>query len=130
MLGDRFLPKTAMGNRWIIVAVDYATGSPVAKAVAKATEDNIAEFIFNEIYMHFGAPQEIFSDGGKNLWGGVVQAYLPKIGTVHKGTSPYHPRTNGKVERLNGILEGMISKLLFGNLRSYGTYILTKRFSH
>ena len=34
---------------------------------AKATEDNIAEFIFNEIYMHFGAPQEIFSDGGKNL---------------------------------------------------------------
>src|SRR5437762_14254735 len=38
----------------------------------------------------------------QNLWGGVVQAYLRKIGTVHK------------VERLNGILEDMISKLLFG----------------
>jgi hypothetical protein len=63
--------------------------------------------------MHYGALQEIFTDGGKNLWGGVVQKYLEKIGTNHKGTSPYHPRTNGKVERLNGILEGILSKLLY-----------------
>jgi uncharacterized protein with von Willebrand factor type A (vWA) domain len=64
--------------------------------------------------MHFGAPQEIFTDGGKNLWGGVVQVYLKKIATHHYGTSPYHPRTNGKVERLNGILGGMLGKLLMG----------------
>src|SRR5437773_3352095 len=108
------LPQTPTRNRWNITAVDYATGWPIAKAVKKATKDVIAEFIYDEIYMHFGAPQEIFSDGGKNLWGGVVQAYLRKIATVHKGTSPYHPRTNGKVERLNGILEDIISKLLFG----------------
>src|SRR6266496_4722974 len=108
------LPKTASQNRWIITAIDYATGWPVAKAVPRGTEDVIADFIYNEIYMHYGAPQELFSDGGKNLWGGVVQAFLKKIGMVHKGSSPYHPRMNGKVERLNGILEGMISKLLFG----------------
>src|SRR5947207_11763894 len=62
--------------------------------------------------MHFGAPQEIFTDGGKNLWGGVVQKYLHKIRTLHKGTSPYHPRTNGKVERLNGIIGTMLGKML------------------
>ena len=108
------LPKTKDGNRWIITAVDYATGWPIAKAIPKATEEAIAEFIYSEIYMHFGAPQEIFTDGGKNLWGGVVQKYLEKIGTLHKGTSPYHPRTNGKVERLNGIIVGMLGKLLLG----------------
>jgi hypothetical protein len=42
---------------------------PLAKALPAATEDAIAEFIFHEIYMHYGAPQEIFTDGGKNLWG-------------------------------------------------------------
>jgi len=47
------------------------------------TEDAIAEFILHEIYMHYGAPQEIFTDGGKNLWGGVVQSYLDKNKTVH-----------------------------------------------
>ena len=124
------LPKTSQGNRWIITAVDYATGWPVAKAIPKATEDAIADFIYSEIYMHYGAPQEIFSDGGKNLWGGVVQAYLQRIGTHHKGTSPYHPRTNGKVERLNGILEGMISKMLFGKpTKLWDLYLDTALFA-
>ena len=108
------LPKTKDGNRWIITAIDYATGWPLAKAIPKATEEAIAEFIFSEIYMHYGAPQEIFTDGGKNLWGGVLQAYLKKISTHHHGTSPYHPRTNGKVERLNGIIGKMLGKLMLG----------------
>jgi hypothetical protein len=62
------------------------------QALPSTTEEAITEFIYDEIYMHFGAPQEIFTDGGKNLWAGVVQRYLEKIGTLHKGTSPYHPR--------------------------------------
>jgi len=54
------------------------------------------------------------SDGGKNLWGSVVQRYLARIKTIHKGTSPYHPRTNGKVEALNGLIGSMLTKLLLG----------------
>ena len=106
------LPKTMNGNRWIITAVDYATGWPIAKAIPNVTEEAIVEFIYNEIYMHYGAPQEIFTDGGKNLWGGAMQRYLEKIKTLYKGTSPYHPRTNGKVERLNGIIGTMLGKML------------------
>jgi hypothetical protein len=108
------LPKSKDGNEYIITAIDYATGWPIAKAIKRATEDEIADFIFHEIYMHYGAPQEIFTDGGKNLWGGVVQKYLEKIKTIHKGTSPYHPRTNGKVESLNGLIGSMITKYLLG----------------
>ena len=62
------------------------------------SKDVITDFIYDEIYMHFGTPQEIFTDGGKNLWADVVQRYLKKIETLHKGTSPYHPRMNDKVE--------------------------------
>ena len=34
-------PKTQGGNRWIITAIDYATGWPFAEAVPNATEDTL-----------------------------------------------------------------------------------------
>jgi hypothetical protein len=58
------------GNRWIITAIDHTTVRPIAKAIHKATVETIAEFIYDEIYMHYGAPQEIFTNGRKNLRGG------------------------------------------------------------
>src|SRR5438046_10062096 len=64
--------------------------------------------------MQFGAPQERCTDEGKNLWGGGVEEFLQKVKTQHKGTSPYHPRTNGKVESLNGLLRRMLTKYLLG----------------
>lgn len=44
-------------------------GWPLAKAIPKATEEAIAEFIYDEIYTHFGAPYEIFTDEGEKLVG-------------------------------------------------------------
>ena len=82
------------------------------KAISEMMEGAIADFIFHEIYMHYGAPQEIFTDDGKNLWGGVIQSYLKKIATHHRGTSPYHPHINGKIECLNDIIDNMLDKLL------------------
>jgi hypothetical protein len=72
--------------------------------------------------MHFGAPQEIFTDGRKNLWAGIVQRYLEKIGTLHKEASPNHPRTNGKVE----CWESYCSP----NLQIYGTSISIRLCLH
>jgi hypothetical protein len=94
--------------------VDYTIGWPLAKAIPEGTEEAVAEFIFTEIYIYYDAPQEIFTDGGKNLWGGIVIVYLKKVATHHSGTSPYHPLINGRVERLNGILGGRLSKFLLG----------------
>ena len=87
-------------------------GWSLMKAIPKMMEDVIADFIFHEIYMHYGAPQEIFTDDEKNLWEGVVQSYLKKIATHHHGTSPYHPHINGKIECLNDIIDNMLGKLL------------------
>jgi hypothetical protein len=37
------LPVTPNGNKWIITAIDYATGWPVAKAVPDATDEAAAD---------------------------------------------------------------------------------------
>ena len=62
--------------------------------------------------MHYCASPEIFTDNGKNLWGNAVQKYLEKIKILHKSMSSYHPWMNDKMERLNGIIDTMLGKLL------------------
>lgn len=108
------LPTTPNGNRWIITAIDYATGWPVARAVPDATEEVIAEFLYRDIYAHYGAFTELISDNGPNLLSGVVRHFTELIQARHRTTTPYHPRTNGKVENFNGLVGRMLTKYLMG----------------
>ena len=43
------LPRTQQGNRYIIVAIDYFTKWPEAKAIADIKASTVAKFIFEEI---------------------------------------------------------------------------------
>ena len=106
------LPKTPAGNQWIFTAIEYATGWPVTKALPNARAETIARVIHDEITMVFGPPDEILSDNGSNLVGDVLTAYTRLLATKHRVTTPYHPRTNGKVENLNGLLGSILTKLL------------------
>jgi len=54
--------------------------------------------------MVYGPPKELLSDNGRNLTGDVMKAYTTLLSTKHRVTTPYHPRTNGKVENFNGLL--------------------------
>lgn len=108
------LPETDTGNRWIIVAVDHMTRWVVAKALNEATAENTAVFIYEEICMKFGCPAEILSDRGSNFMAKVLERYLEKLRIKHLRTSAYHPRTNGKVEKVNESLVLMIEKAVMG----------------
>ena len=111
------LPRTERGNIWIVTAIDYATRWPVTKCLTDARAETLAEFLHEGIYMSYGPPKELISDRGPNLWKAAVQHLCEKMKTRHRGTTPYHPRTNGMVERLNGVLGKAISKYLVGKSR-------------
>jgi hypothetical protein len=118
------LPKTPNGNKWIVTAIDYATGWPVAKALQEATEEELGHFLHDQIFANYGAPMELLSDNGPNLLAGAVRFYLDLIKTKHRTTTPYHPRTNGKVENLNGLLGRMLTKYLMGKpTRAWDLYL-------
>jgi transposase InsO family protein len=124
------LPTTPNGNKWIITAIDYATGWPVAKAVPDAKQETVADFLHNDIFANYGAPREILSDNGPNLLGGVIENYLAKLRSRHRTTTPYHPRTNGKVENLNGTLGSMLTKYLMGKpTRLWDQYLTQALFA-
>src|SRR5271156_790134 len=106
------LPCTPHGNRWLLTAIDIATGWPLARALPEATAEAVADFLYEEIYCKFGAPKELLSDNGTNLTAAITQHINARMKTRHRYTTPYHPRTNGKVERLNGMLGSYLTKAL------------------
>ena len=48
-----------------------------------------------------------------------MSQFLSKLNVKHRGTTPYHPRTNGAVESLNGTLGNMLTKYLLNRPRSH-----------
>ena len=45
------------------------------------------------------------SDNGKEFVGSAFEQFLQRFGTAHTTTAPYHPETNGKVERVHFIID-------------------------
>jgi len=85
---------------------------PEAKAVKRADAVTVAEFLYNEIVCRHGCPQKISSDRGIHFRNDVIKELMSKLGTNHHFSTPYHPQTNGLVERFNRSLCESIAKLV------------------
>jgi hypothetical protein len=105
------LPETSSGNRHIITAIDYATRWVVAKAVPERTTSEMTKFLYENILMNYGCPYEIFSDRASALLSESLSNYMELQTIRHKATTPYHPRTNGMVERMHAMVGHSITTL-------------------
>ena len=112
------LPITEKGNRYIIVAMDYLTKWPEAKAITNIKAETVAKFIYEEIICRHGVPEEILSDKGTSFLNQVIRELCEKFQTKHRLTSAYRPQTNGMIERFNRTIGECIAKLLSDKKRN------------
>ena len=70
---------------------------------------SIAKVLVNEFICRFGVPDSIHTDQGKNLEAKVIQEICHLLGVTKTRTTPYHPQSDGLVERFNRTLLEMLS---------------------
>ena len=120
------LPTTQNGNCQILVAVDYATRFVVTKATPDRTSKTVARFLF-ELMVKFGAPHEIITDRA-NCFQSVLADYMDMQKINHFPTTPYHPNTNGMVERVNGVLGAILTKMTLGTREKWDDFVPAATF--
>ena len=102
-------------KRYILVCTDYVTKWVEAKALYQANEQSIIDFLFEEIFTHFGVPREIMTDQGTQFMSNMVKTIIQKYHIRHKVSTPYHPQANGQVESTNKVLEAILTKTIKAN---------------
>ena len=105
------LPKTDNDKRYIVTAIDYLTKWTEAKALYKATADEVATFIYEDIICRHGCPKIILSDRGSHFVAKIIHLLCDKFRIKHQLSTPYHPQTNGAVERFNRTLCESLAKI-------------------
>jgi transposase InsO family protein len=95
----------------MLVAVDKFT--KWVEAAPVTTQDSTAAINFiKSIVFRFGVPHNIITDNGTNFTSKEFKSYCESMGIKLKFASVAHPKTNGQVERANGLICNGIKKRL------------------
>jgi hypothetical protein len=104
------LPLTPRGNRYIAVAVEGLSRWPEAAPISQKTGAEVADFIYSHIYCRYGCPRHIQTDNGLEFKNDLVAQLFKKWKIRHHFSTPYHPQSNGLVERYNKTLCNAIAR--------------------
>ncbi|KAK3104816.1 hypothetical protein FSP39_010929 [Pinctada imbricata] len=116
-------PKTRDGNSYILVIADYFTKFTEIFPIRNIEAETVTETVFKGWIKRYGCPQEIHSDQGAQFESQVFQEMCRFLKINKTRTTPYHPRSDGMVERLNRTIKDMIAKYVSANQTDWDRYI-------
>ena len=103
------LPRSNSGKRYILVICDYATRYPEAIPLKSIDAAHIAEQLMT-LFSRVGIPEEILTDQGSNFTSTLLTEIYRMLHVHPIRTTPYHPQTDGLVERFNQTLKRRLRK--------------------
>jgi hypothetical protein len=103
------------GHVYMLVAVNKFTKWVEAAPVTTQDSTTAINFI-KSIVFHFGVPHSIITDNGTNFTSKEFKNYCESLGIKVKFASVAHPKTNGQVEKANGLICNGIKKRLLAPL--------------
>ena len=109
---------SSRGHQYVFVLIDNFSKYLWTTTAANQTSRRIIGFL-EEVWASVGVPKVLRTDNGRNLISGTFESYLESKGIKHILTTPYHPESNGMVERANRTLGTIIRKLVDTEVESW-----------
>uniref|UniRef100_A0A9J7X6G8 Integrase catalytic domain-containing protein n=1 Tax=Cyprinus carpio carpio TaxID=630221 RepID=A0A9J7X6G8_CYPCA len=103
------LPKTKSGNQFVLTimcsATHYPEAIPLRTITAKAVIKSLIKF-----FSTFGLPKFVQTDQGTNFLSKLFKQVLSSLNIKHRVSSPYHPKSQGALERFHQTMKSMLKK--------------------
>ena len=103
------LPESDGGNSYILVAGDYFTRWMEAYAIPNQEAKTVADKLVNELFCRFSSPEQLHSDEGREFESELLKEVCKLLNIHKRRTTPYHPQSDGLVERFNRTLLHMLA---------------------
>jgi transposase InsO family protein len=113
------LPVTDGNNRVILVVADYFTKWVEAFAIPNHKTETVAEKLVDEVFCRFGTPRVIRTDAGQDFESHLFGDVCKLLGIENPRKPPYHPQSDGLVERFNTTLGAMLRSVVSENQKDW-----------
>lgn len=117
------LPTTPGGNRYVLVMTDYFSKWVETAALPDQGAISVTNALIEKVLCRFGIPDEIHSDQGRQFESAVFQKTCELLHVNKTRTTPYHPQSDGLVERFNRTLETMLSLVVSPNQKDWDVWL-------
>ena len=87
------------------------------------TSAEVVKFLNHDILMNFGCPFEIITDRASSFLSEALQEFESVQRIRHLASTPYHPQTNGMVERMHAMIGHAITTLSEGQPKRWDEFL-------
>lgn len=97
-------PRSGRGNKYLLTFIDHLTRYTEAIAIPEQTAEATAKAFVEKIITRHGVPHRLLTDQGRNFVSGLFKDVCKTLGITKLQTTPYHPQSNGMLERFHRTL--------------------------
>ena len=112
------LPKSTGGVEYILTIMDRISRYPEAIPLKSITSPVIVKHLV-DFFSRYGLPMSIQSDQGSNFTSRHFKDQMKAFGIQHIVSTPYHPESQGAIERFHQTLKSMIKKYCIDNVSAW-----------
>ena len=124
------LDKCQGGFEYVLVVVDHFTRFAQLYATRSKSSQAAAAKLWNEFIPTFGMPKQIHHDKGGE-WNSLLWKELHRYtGILATNTTPYNPRCDGMVERLNRTVINMLKSIPEGQKKMWKKHLPKLAFAY
>jgi transposase InsO family protein len=100
------------GQRYLLNCIDAFSQFVWSFTLKEKTCDGVLACLQRIFEIFSGPPKILQSDNGGEFVGHELKEAMESLGVTVINSSPYHPQSQGRVERLNGTFEIQLSKMV------------------